>query len=44
VLSALSMGAIQGNKHSKLSHYHSNVNEPIEEVEDEKEEIADLKR
>lgn len=28
VISAISMGA-QGNKQSKLSHYHSNVNEPI---------------
>ena len=43
VISGLSIGA-QGNKQSKLSHYHSNVNEPIEEVEDEKEEIGDLKK
>lgn len=43
VISGISMGA-QGNKQSKLSHYHSNINEPIQEVEDEKEEIADQKR
>lgn len=43
MISGLSIGA-QGNKQSKLSHYHSNINEPIEEVEDEKEEIGDLKK
>lgn len=36
-----SAGGTGGNK--KISHYQSNVNEPIQEVEDEKEEIADQK-
>jgi len=42
--SAQSVGAQRGNKHSKLGFYQTNVNEPIEEVEDEKEEIGDLGR
>lgn len=29
------------SKGQKLSHYHSNVNETIEEVEDEKEELME---
>ena len=40
VLSVRSVGGTKNKK--KLSHYNSNVNEPIEEVEDEKEELADL--
>ena len=32
-----------GASKRQLSNYHSNVNEPIEEVEDEKDEIADQK-
>ena len=38
-----SAGGNAGNNQKKLSHYQSNVNEPIQEVEDEKEEIADQK-
>lgn len=41
VLSVRSVGGTGANKKTKLSHYNSNVNEPIEEVEDEKEELAD---
>jgi hypothetical protein len=37
--SARSVGG--GNNKTKLSHYQSNINEPIQEVEDEKEEIMD---
>ena len=37
----MSVGGSGVNKNKKHSHYHSNVNEPIEEVDDEKEEIAD---
>ena len=29
------------SKKTKLSNYHSNVNEPIKEEEDEKEELAE---
>ena len=38
VVSFLSMSGAGPSKQTKLSHYQSNVNEPIEEVEDEKEE------
>ena len=31
------------NKQAKRSHNHSLVNEPIQEVDDEKDELADLK-
>jgi hypothetical protein len=41
--SARSVGGNASNNKTKLSHYQSNVNEPIEEVEDEKEEITDQK-
>jgi hypothetical protein len=41
VLSVRSVGGTGANKKTKLSPYNSNVNEPIEEVEDEKEELAD---
>ena len=36
--SVRSVGGPVTSKGQKLSHYHSNVNETIEEVEDEKEE------
>ena len=38
-ISVKSMGHQSKNRtNTKLSHYNSNLNEPIEEVEDEKEE------
>jgi hypothetical protein len=36
-----SVGGQVTNKQLKLNNYHNNVNEPIQEVEDEKEEILD---
>lgn len=42
ILSVRSVGSRQ-KKPQKLSHYNSNLNEPIEEVEDDKEDLNDRK-
>jgi hypothetical protein len=42
VLSVRSVGS-RRTQAQKLSHYNSNLNEPIEEVEDDKEDLNDRK-